>query len=69
MLLSDLAMRGHGALPGAQLPGDLEAYLVLGVPLHLVWSKFTWIAGPSSTHCHIGLNCIAYSDEKTEQIL
>lgn len=50
VLPGDLAMRGDGALPGAQLPGDLEAYLVLGVPLHLIWSKFTGIAGPSSTH-------------------
>lgn len=35
-----LAVRRHGAVPGAQqLPGDLEAEVVLGVPLHPVRSK------------------------------
>lgn len=35
-----LAVRRHGAVPGAQqLPGDLEAELALGVPLHPVRSK------------------------------
>jgi hypothetical protein len=60
VLLSDLAMRGDGALPGAQLLGDLEAYLVLGVPLHLIWRKSP---GSLVHHLHIGLNCIAYGDK------
>ena len=43
VLLSDLAMCGDGLLPGAKLLANLEAELVLGVPLHLVRSKFAWI--------------------------
>lgn len=41
VLLGDPAMCCDGLLPGAKLLGNLEAQLVLGVPLHLVRSKFS----------------------------
>jgi hypothetical protein len=72
VLLSDLAVRGDGLLPGAKLLADLEARLVLGVPLHPVRGKFSRICSRSTVYTLVSnfeLRATYSSIEIVEQFL